>query len=49
MLRLRTENDHDLRAVEGSEDIGLVCRAELVLKGYAGKEDLEPLLRELMV
>ena len=49
ILWLCAENDHDFGAVKRGEDIWLIGRAELVLKGYAGEEDLESFLCKLMI
>ena len=49
ILRLSPENYHNLCAVECSKDVRFVCRPELVLQRDAGEEDLEALVRQLVV
>ena len=49
ILRLRSDNNHDLRRVERREYVRLVRCAELVLKRYSAEKHLEAFLSELMV
>ena len=46
---LRADHEHDFRGVERGEDVGFILLAELVLERDTGEEDLQALIRELVV
>ena len=49
IFRPGAKYDHNFGAVEGGEDVRLVFRAELVLQRDAREENLEALLRQLVI
>ena len=49
ILRSGAEHDHDLCAVERGKNVRLVFRAELVFQRDAREENLESLLRQLVI
>ena len=49
ILRFGPKYYHDLRGIERSKDVWLVCSPELILQRDTGKEDLEAFLYKLVI